>query len=264
MKSKYTSPIISPILVSGELNILAASNRSDNRMVNEPVALSEEEQLKIEMEANRQADARAKQANSVKENFIKKYGPIGSVVELNGDLTSSVITFPSSRTLFFSGKKVPFDSLISAEIKDDSYSRNVGTSEAITRTNTGSVVGRAIVGSLIAGPAGAIIGGATGKKETTIIDNTREEVYHSYRVIITTDYQPIPKLYIHCPSSYKAQQIKTIVDDIISSNRKAIETATPTQAPLSIADEIEKYAKLLEKGLVTEDEFKAMKNKLLS
>ena len=38
--------------------------------------------------------------------------------------------------------------------------------ETVTKTSTGSTAGRAVVGALIAGPVGAVVGGATAKKTT--------------------------------------------------------------------------------------------------
>lgn len=40
--------------------------------------------------------------------------------------------------------------------------------ETVTKTSTGSAVGRGVIGALIAGPAGAIIGGVTAKKTTEV------------------------------------------------------------------------------------------------
>lgn len=49
-------------------------------------------------------------------------------------------------------------------------------SEEVTKTSTGSMAGRAIIGSVVAGPVGALIGGATAKKKTEI--KKTPEFYH--------------------------------------------------------------------------------------
>lgn len=45
-----------------------------------------------------------------------------------------------------------------------------------TKTKTGSLVGRSVVGGALLGPAGAIIGGATAKKKTTSTTQATDEV----------------------------------------------------------------------------------------
>ena len=50
------------------------------------------------------------------------------------------------------------------------YTEYIGTSScetvSKTKTNTGSMVGRSIVGGALFGPVGAVLGGATAKKKT--------------------------------------------------------------------------------------------------
>lgn len=48
--------------------------------------------------------------------------------------------------------------------------------ESVTKTSTGSAVGRGVVGALVAGPVGAIVGGATAKKKTEV---QRTPEYHT-------------------------------------------------------------------------------------
>ena len=56
--------------------------------------------------------------------------------------------------------------------------------EAVTKTSTGSAVGRGVVGALVAGPVGAIVGGATASKKTEV-QKTPE--YHTTPGLYTID-----------------------------------------------------------------------------
>jgi hypothetical protein len=58
---------------------------------------------------------------------------------------------------------------------DSSTSTRLESGQSISTSDTGSAVGRAIVGGVILGEAGAIIGGMTGKK-TSAIDSVTTEV----------------------------------------------------------------------------------------
>ncbi len=56
--------------------------------------------------------------------------------------------------------------------------------ESVTKTSTGSAVGRSVIGALVAGPAGAIIGGATAKKKTEV---KKTPEYHTIPGLYTID-----------------------------------------------------------------------------
>ena len=63
-----------------------------------------------------------------------------------------------------------------------------GTITSESKTDTGSMLGRAVVGGMLGGTAGAIIGGATAKKKTTTsISTPLFEEPHDYRIVITVD-----------------------------------------------------------------------------
>lgn len=67
--------------------------------------------------------------------------------------------------------------IISVDV-DDISTKTQLPQEVKTKTSTGSMIGRGVVGGLLLGPAGAIIGGATAKKKSVI---TEGEIITNYR-----------------------------------------------------------------------------------
>lgn len=74
--------------------------------------------------------------------------------------------------------------ILSVEI-DDISTKSQLPQEVRTKTSTGSMIGRGIVGGLLFGPAGAIIGGATAKKKSIITEGAIITNY-CYKIRIST------------------------------------------------------------------------------
>lgn len=82
----------------------------------------------------------------------------------------TLYVFESSSIIMIRNNPYNFKDIISFEVMDNSniiYSNQTLT----TKTNAGSVIGRAAVGGLLFGGAGAIIGGATASKQTVVPGN---------------------------------------------------------------------------------------------
>lgn len=222
---------------------------------------------KITEKEERQAEEKAKmdKRKADKERFVSelssKYGkPDVSMVDLFA-LKNSILTFPETQYLYIEKQAIKYKDIISCEIKDESYSKKIGSQQIVTKNKNGSTLGRAIVGGLIAGPAGAIIGGATSKKESTVIDDTQTITFHHYYVVINISDTQKPVIKIDCGTvnAQLAEKINSIVQGVIVSRN-----ADTTNSSVSVADELLKLASLKEKGIISQEEFEQQKQKLLS
>ena len=174
-----------------------------------------------------------------------------------------------------SNKLIPFDKIISVELLEDN---TILSSKSLLRT-----VGGGIIGGAIAGGTGAIVGGLSGsnkheKKVSSVqVKLKLRDISNSSLVIdcfdsktMTTEGKTSIKPtsmegYIYKQGLEHATKICDIVSVIIDevdhqSNNMHIETLNSTSA----IDDLEKLVALKEKGVLTDEEFKKMKNSILS
>jgi len=131
-------------------------------------------------------------------------------------------------------------------------------------------VGRAIVGGLLFGGAGAIVGGVTAGKKS-VVNNMKIKVtvnnFNNPTVFINVlNSQARTDSFIYKMASETAQNIlSTFILIQKQKEQMAIQNAVPDMrtASLSIPDEILKFKNLLDSGIITQDEFEMQKKKLL-
>lgn len=222
-----------------------------------------EEKIKVREDEDAERARQKKEKEEEKERQISalttQFGNPEKIINISDDkIDNAFIVFPSSCSLKYKSQVIQYSDIVSSEVKDNTYTTTTGTKEEVTKSSTGSTIGRAVVGGLIAGPAGAIIGGATSKKRTEVIDNTRTILHHHYFVIVNLSTPANPVLKIDCGASSKtAEEINAILVGIIANQAKGVNKST------SIADELAKLAILREKGILTEEEFLEQKSRIL-
>ena len=186
------------------------------------------------------------------------------------DVPNQQVCLLKYRDSHFSHRVLPFSAIISVEIFEDGHS--------VTKTSRASQAGGALVGGIALGGVGAIIGGLSGKTTTT--DKiTRIDL----RLIVDDMVSPLHDVNIF---SMEIQKGSAVHQSIMQSARhwhgllevgirqadKAAaqvhplahaQNLTPLQAG-SVSDELIKLAELQAQGVLSDDEFKAQKKKLLS
>lgn len=134
----------------------------------------EEEKLRLQAEENlrlkKQSDADAKNAE-FKRNLIDKYGPITRTISrthYDEDFIKyydDIIVFEKPQKIILCQREYNFNDMLSCSMYDEN-NLNISPKQ-ITRTNTGSMLGRAVIGGLTLGVVGAVAGAMTAKTETT-------------------------------------------------------------------------------------------------
>lgn len=184
-------------------------------------------------------------------------------------------------------KIVPFDKIMSVEMVEDNT--------MISSKSLGRTIGGALIGDLVAGGAGMIVGGLSGnskqKKKVSKVEviikmrdfndtalsipcfevgretnNTKKEIKPDDSV-----YGPMYKKGLD--DAIKITQLVSIIIDQMDKAPAQPAAATPAQNPSataetsnsssSIADEIKKLADMKAQGLITDEEFVALKSKII-
>ena len=194
-------------------------------------------------------------------DLTSKYGTPQQILITNYKLTNSIIVFPESKIIYANAQIINYSDIISSEIKEESYTFKTGNTKIVTKNSNGSTMGRAIVGGMIAGPAGAIIGGTTSKKTSEVIDTTRQHTIKHYYVLINLTDIKNPLLKIDCGQNDPkySELLHSTIQSILASKQEKQDTASK-----SIADDLIKLASLNDQGIITQEEFDIQKQKLLS
>lgn len=131
---------------------------------------------------------------------------------------------------------------------------------------TSGGLGRAAIGGLAFGGAGAIVGAITGKKSSKGIVNT-------LKIKINLTDLDTPVLYVNLitkktkKSSVLYKNAINKADAVISSIDTLLNQFEPSKqvapAAISLPDEIRKFKELLDEGIITQEEFETKKQELL-
>ena len=163
-------------------------------------------------------------------------------------------------------KKINIDNAreFSLDISQIVNYRLTGDKHYVSDVSGGGVnVGGAIIGGLLAGGVGAIIGGTNGvsteikqiDERATIITYKDEEIY-KYLILDANAYD---FLKIICP-----EKDEKVISMKLATSGDTNCTASTTKKSDNTISEIEKYYDLLQKGILTEEEFNDKKKSLLN
>lgn len=210
---------------------------------------------------------RWEQEQKTKKEKQKQQDCIKKISGVTFDDNTKEISFNAFREFFLDDSDAPniypYASLVKYEYKEGSN----------TLTQGGSGLGRAIVGGVLFGGAGAVVGATTRKK-------TQKNVISEMSVFITFELDgkryvkkvKINEFYdndIKYGSSLYMKYLNDveclmgILDDIYFSFNQEETAGQNNIGYVSAADEILKFKQLLDMGIITEDEFNTMKKKLL-
>lgn len=165
------------------------------------ISIQDEEKRKKNKEQDRlereeKLKAQTEEYETLKQQFLTTNGtPDKSIVIDKLDINSEIHVYESSKRVFIHGKEYAFKDVISCTFSDNPRVIK-GKITAVTKSKNSSVIGRAIVGDVVAGPAGAVIGGTTAKKNTEFIQENDKTV-HDYTVIINMNSIVEPIIRIH-------------------------------------------------------------------
>ncbi len=195
------------LVIAGVIGVISENNKEKERR----------------QKANEQLQARMKKEQQEKEEFdawFEEYmaengAPDKTIITEANKKEGAIFVHEKSRRLFLIGRHYDFKDILSCTFTDNPTVIK-GAVSAVTKSKTGSTIGRAIVGDVIAGPAGAIIGGTTGKKVTEF-KQENDRTIHDYTVVININSIATPILRINTGSNGRlTNEIVGLMNVIIS------------------------------------------------
>lgn len=146
--------------------------------------------IKDEEERRKRDEREYLLAKNIHERNVALYG------EGYEEVCHEFVFNEKNKKLWLNKTLYSFEDILDAEIEDLATQHTTG-GDIVTKTKTGSMIGRAVVGGVLTGGIGAIIGGATAKKESLVMP-TKIHTIHRYNVLITTRNLSNPLITISC------------------------------------------------------------------
>ena len=185
----------------------------------------EEEKRKSKQKA--EDEKRAKKQKEIdirheeyKKQLIDKYGPITRIISnnlYNDDFIMNydeIFVFEKPKKIIFWNKEYDFTDILSCSMYDENH-KDIPPTQ-VTRTNTGSMLGRAAVGGLTLGVAGAVVGAMTAKTESTS-STVNSDYLASYIVKIGVKSIEKPTMILKYGSDKsKAEEVYALMQAIIA------------------------------------------------
>lgn len=224
---------------------------------------TESEILKLFNDSDRKIDARSSQTKQLQKQQEEYLNVKGSFTNNNAIKFGRYYFDPVQRQILMDAtlldrryKVFPFSSIISYQPIQEGH--NERKHHGITR---------AIVGGTIAGGAGAIIGAVTGGKDFDYIDQLGVSINFedgsSIQLMLINSQEK--KNGIVAKVAYKNfYNICGILDSQISNNLASESDSNRKNKNIDVADEIYKFKKLMDNGVITQGEFEAKKKQLLN
>ncbi len=190
-------------------------------------------------------------------------GPLG-LYKVKIDENSEKVAYISKN-----GSRVfSYDDIISVELQE---SGNTVSQKSTTRT-----IGGAVLGGVLAGGAGAIVGGLSGsstqrrKISSIIVKVTLRDVtdptvnivcFENYKLPPYSDDEGLQLFY--APALEIVDTLNVIID-LVDKRSNPQPNPVISSESSNLADEISKLHGMLKEGIITEDEFSKMKERLIN
>lgn len=210
--------------------LVAVCNKNLQKDYNQEIASIEETKLKSERQKLEKERIETEFNNTLQELY-NKYGDYTTDICIGTskkNVKQHIYVFEDSTTIVLNGEEIAFDKILGFTLQDDSKTittSDVASYTSTTKTSTGSMIGRAVVGGMLTGGLGAVAGAATAKKETITTPNqnqstTTTSIKHKYICYVNVNdlANPIREIFLG-EDSKMAQTVANIFNVIIERNK---------------------------------------------
>ena len=164
----------------------------------------------------------------LKMSLLKEtYGDITADVALYNpiaewdDIKTRLLVFEESQYVLLNEEPIKFSKIISCTLVDNQKTIATTVGEGNNKTSTTSMAGRALVGGVLLGGAGALAGAVTAKNTTSTSSTTNYSTNHSFKIFLGIDDLSNPQRILNLGSDeISANKISTIMSIIINRNNR--------------------------------------------
>lgn len=192
------------------------ANEKQKEKREERAAARKEEQLKLQKDFQIQLEELKREYGDYSFDVVTEYSE-----EYN--MSKHIFVFEDKKILYVANEPIPFEKILGFDLKDNQKTIVKTTSPKYkTSTNTGSMIGRAIVGGVLTGGVGAVVGAATAKKTTKVVEEgrTTSSTYHKYQIALNVDDISNPVRVIDFRyNEEKAEQVANVLKIILHRNQ---------------------------------------------
>ena len=136
------------------------------------------------------------------------------------DFGKHIFVFEKSQVVIIKSKEYKFSDILSCSLVDDVTNETITTTTGKSKTATGSMLGRAVVGGVLTGGLGAVAGAATAKRNITEDASSTTTTVHDYFIYINTNNFQEPVISLHIGNdSGRAQRIIGVINVIMAKNK---------------------------------------------
>lgn len=136
------------------------------------------------------------------------------------DFDKHIFVFEKSQVVIIKSNEYKFSDILSCSLVDDVTNETITTTTGKSKTATGSMLGRAVVGGVLTGGLGAVAGAATAKRNITEDASSKTTTVHDYFIYINTNNFQEPVISLHIGNdSGRAQRIIGVMNVIMAKNK---------------------------------------------
>ncbi|MCC8439206.1 hypothetical protein CRI85_02435 [Leuconostoc pseudomesenteroides] len=155
---------------------------------------------------------------------------------------------------FFKDVYVEYDNILEVKL-DEKVDEQTNTKNVGKRKG---VITRSVVGTVLMPGVGTAIGGLTAKKENKVLTTTKKNITRKIVLIQKTPYQSMLKMTYDETLYSKLQRIAKTNNDA-----KSVESIKTDLEPQIDFDNLTKLKELLDRGVITQEDFDTKKKQIL-
>lgn len=203
--------IITASFFIGGICLFCASDSQQEEIIDKAQRIISEQRHKQIEDDNKRKEAREK----IKQ-YDKEYGDVTKLIKVNEGtkIEDYILVYKEAKKLILNGIPIPFEDVLSITIEDEA---NTLKGQIKPQRNNSEIIGRAVVGGLIAGETGAIIGGMSAAQNTSFTQES-DTIIHDFSAIVHLNSLDNPILSIHIGKDRNAaNEIKALFNVILNS-----------------------------------------------